>query len=376
VQVGNGDDGQNPSSARSPAWVPDDANLYLAHTVHRHGIRALAREIGRPASTVLRRIRRIEGRREEPLVDAALDRLARHLAPPTANEESPPMTAAMHAGRMLPTDDEINAEARRILRRLSERGAFMAVAAGMERAVVLKEGAGGEDPTRIAVTRRAVAEAFALRDWIAAARGGRVTTYRITEAGRAALKRLLAEAAEAPPGLAEAQTPFTAQHAEWRSERFTGADGEAQQLRRNMAESPLTLLARRRDRSGAPFLAPRLVAAGERLREDFELAQMGPRVAQNWDRFLTGGTRGGFAGRGPGEGPQAARERVARALADLGPGLGDAALRCCCYLEGLEQVEKRMGWAARSGKIVLRIALQRLRRHYEEEDSRGGALIG
>ncbi len=63
------------------------------------------------------------------------------------------------------------------------------------------------------------------------------------------------------------------------------------------------------------------------------------------------------------------------ALRELGPGLGDVALRCCCYLEGLERAEKRMGWSARSGKIVLRIALQRLKRHYEELGDAGG-LIG
>ncbi|HAR51660.1 MAG TPA: helix-turn-helix domain containing protein, partial [Roseovarius nubinhibens] len=50
---------------------------------------------------------------------------------------------------------------------------------------------------------------------------------------------------------------------------------------------------------------------------------------------------------------------------DLGPGLGDIALRCCCHLEGLESAERRMGWSARSGKIVLRIALQRLKRFYD-----------
>lgn len=113
------------------------------------------------------------------------------------------------------------------------------------------------------------------------------------------------------------------------------------------------------------------------MREDFELAQMGPRVAQNWERFLTGGDRGGFrADGGPADGVGNARDRVAAALRDLGPGLGDVALRCCCFLEGLEVAEKRMGWAARSGKIVLRIALIRLRRHYDETCGRAGPLIG
>ena len=137
------------------------------------------------------------------------------------------------------------------------------------------------------------------------------------------------------------------------------------------------VLARRRDHDGQAFLTPGMVTAGERLREDFELAQMGPRVAQNWERFLTGGGRGGFrAESGLAEGPARARERVALALTELGPGLGDVALRVCCFLEGVESAERRMGWAARSGKIVLRIALMRLRRHYDEAYGRSGPLIG
>ena len=67
--------------------------------------------------------------------------------------------------------------------------------------------------------------------------------------------------------------------------------------------------------------------------------------------------------------------RARSALADLGPGLGDVALRCCCRLEGLEAVEQTMGWSARSGKIVLRIALQRLARHYEDTQA-AEALVG
>jgi hypothetical protein len=67
---------------------------------------------------------------------------------------------------------------------------------------------------------------------------------------------------------------------------------------------------------------------------------------------------------------------VSRALRDLGPGLGDMVLRCCCFLEGLEAAEKRMGWSARSGKIVLRIALQRLKRHYAETYGPEADMIG
>nr|WP_245824433.1 DUF6456 domain-containing protein [Pseudoruegeria aquimaris] len=42
----------------------------------------------------------------------------------------------------------------------------------------------------------------------------------------------------------------------------------------------------------------------------------------------------------------------------------------------MERAERRMGWSARSGKIVLRIALQRLRRHYDEMVGPHGPLIG
>ena len=159
-------------------------------------------------------------------------------------------------------------------------------------------------------------------------------------------------------------------------EREVGGVGDTpkKRIRYNVAESPIAALARRKGRDGKPLLSDDLVAAGERLREDFELGQMGPRVAQNWDKFLTGGDRGTF-NTSQGSGPEAARDRVAAALRELGPGLGDVVLRCCCFLEGMEQAEKRMGWAARSGKIVLKIALQRLKRHYDETGG-PGAMIG
>lgn len=266
-------------------------------------------------------------------------------------------------------------EGMRVLRRLAEPNAVMAIAPDLDKAVVIRDLPDGKS-LRTAVLERSVAHAFALKDWVTCRKPGRVSTYEITSAGRAALKRMVDEEDRRRQGMAEAATPFGDQHRTW-DEREVMDDAGPRRVRYNLAESPVALLGRRRDRDGKPFLEPELVAAAERLREDFELAQMGPRVAQNWDRFLTGGDRGAFqADSGLAEGPSSARSRVAAALRDLGPGLGDVALRCCCFLEGLEVAEKRMGWAARSGKIVLRIALMRLRRHYEETYGKSGPLIG
>ncbi len=363
---------ENSLAFTVPAWVPEGAQRYLDHTESGRSIRDIARSAGCHASTILRQIRRVEMRRDDPLVDAALQSLAQaHFTPVSQNTArfvpAAPATAADK------TDDaEFEREALRVLRRLCESGAVLAVAEDMDKAVIVRDnGKGGT--TRSAVVDCKIAQALALKDWISCDNPGRISRYRISTPGRSALSHLLAEAenrarAQSEFGMAEAQASF---------QPFEGGSGTTSQTkvplrnRYSMAESPLIALARRRDRDGKPFLDEALVGAGERLREDFELAQIGPQVTQNWDQFLTGGGRGNFvADAHVGQGSSGARDRVARALSDLGPGLSDVALRCCCYLEGLELAEKRMGWSARSGKIVLRIALQRLKRHYDEQTER------
>ncbi|MGI1663291.1 DUF6456 domain-containing protein [Palleronia sp. KMU-117] len=386
---------------RYPGWVPADACRYLTHVEGGVSIRALARGAGCHASTVLRQVRKFEARRDDVLIDHALRRLvARHAAPAAGakdqRKELPSMTVSAQscpagsrsaapgdAPKAAPDDATVDREARRILRRLNEPGSCLAVALDMEKAVVVRETGDGQT-LRTGIVERAVAEALALKDWIACqpsadgAPQGRVTRYRITSTGRIALKRMIAQEDQARAGFSDAGAAFGHQHRDFAARDVAGGDGQpGRRLRYNAAESPLVTLARRREKDGTPFLSDDLVAAGERLREDFELAQMGPRTTQNWDKFLTGGTSQGPAGSdgGRAEGPKAARDRVSAALADLGPGLGDVVLRCCCFLEGMEAAERRMGWSARSGKIVLRIALQRLKRHY---DTRGGwsPLIG
>ncbi len=363
-------------SADWPAWLPDDARLYLTHVQHSKAIREIARSEGRHASTILRKIRAFELRRDQPLVDEALSRFeaaGSHQQSISTKEGTILMSAPIRSALTAQPDEAtINREARRILRRLCEVGAVLAVAPELEKAVVLK------GTVRTAVVERPVAQAFALKDWIAVKTNGRVTTYEITAAGRAALKRLLDEEGAQRAGFAEAPMAFGNQHREWDERNVMEPGAESpRRVRYNLAESPFAALARRRDKDGKLFLEPDMVVAGERLREDFELAQMGPRVAQNWDRFLTSGDRGAFQpDSGQAEGPAKARARVAAALRDLGPGLGDVVLRCCCFLEGLEVAEKRMGWSARSGKIVLRIALIRLKQHYDEVYGGKRPMIG
>ncbi|WP_170557592.1 DUF6456 domain-containing protein [Ruegeria atlantica] len=357
-----------------PAWVPEGAQRYLAHTETGQSIRDIARSVGCHASTILRQIRRIEMRRDDPLVDAALQSLAKeHFSDPQGRSGSLSEPLGLQAEDTATKNEDFNREALRILRRLCETGAVLAVAEEMDKAVVVRD-TGVSGTTRTAVVECTIAQALALNDWISCDNPGRISRYRISSSGRSALSQLIAEAenkarARNEFGMAEAQSPFQPQG-------NNRQDKSARRIRYSAAESPLIALARRRDKDGKHFLDESLVGAGERLREDFELSQIGPKVAQNWDHFLTAGGRGSFSnGRYDGQGSSDARARVERALSDLGPGLSDVALRCCCYLEGLELAEKRMGWSARSGKIVLRIALQRLKRHYEEQTEKT-RLIG
>ncbi len=376
----------NAATSSMPNWVPPAALAYLVHTETGQPIRALARALGCHASTVLRQIRRIEQRRDDPLVDSALRTLGAAHFQPRANADLLQKKDAVRMNSQptpnpgptdTPDESAILAQAGRILRRLCETGAVLAVATDMEKAVIVRDGPGGQT-TRTGVVPRKIAEALALKDWISTDKVGRITRYKITSSGRAALETMLGHDTAETPGFADSMTPFADQHRSWGEKQLIEPEtGRPRRMRYNLAESPLTALARRRDKNGAAFLTDDQVTAGERLREDFELAQMGPRVAQNWDRFLTAGGRGSFVpDSGVGDGPTKARARVAAALTDLGPGLSDVVLRCCCYLEGLERAEKKLGWSARSGKIVLRIALTRLHRHYAETTGPGGPLIG
>lgn len=342
--------------AELPSWVPEGAGRYLQHTEAGRSIRDLARHAGCHPSTVMRQIRRVENRRDDPLVDAALRQLAVVHFRNTVASEDDTSPDGLKDGKAAP-----------VLRRLCQSGAVLAVAEGMDKAVVLR-GDGGADKL---VVDRPVAQALALKEWIACAAPGRISRYQITPAGRAAFGQMLADAENRArrqaEGFAEAQAQFAAKGRDKRAPR------RMRRSRYSLGDSPLLSLARRKDKDGEPFLPAPLVRAGERLREDFELAQIGGHVTQNWDHFLTQGCGQGARGT-TGGGSSAARDRVKQALQALGPGLSDVALRCCCYLEGLEAAERKLGWPARSAKIVLRIALEQLEDYYQDHAAAGNMI--
>ena len=361
------------SEARNnlPKWVPIAAKHYLAHTEDGLSIRALARATDCHPSTILRQVRRFEGRRDDPLIDSALKALADQ-----ANARK--RVAEVEGCKIAKPDDtltqeRIDQEARRILRRLCEPRALLAVAREMETAVVVRETDTG-DSLRTAIVDREIAQAMALKAWIECPDdAGRIRRYFITNAGRAALRQLTAAEENKAQGFVGKANTTGEDGGEWTFPK--DFDGFRNRSRYYAAESPLIGLSRRKDRDGQPFLSAELVRAGERLREDFELAQLSGRAARTYDDFMSVAEAVPETDRIP---PAAikARNRVRAAMEDLGDGLGDVALRCCCLLEGLEQTEKTLGWSARSGKIVLRIALQRLRLHYEETQGKYGPMIG
>lgn len=124
----------------------------------------------------------------------------------------------------------------------------------------------------------------------------------------------------------------------------------------NLGESPIAWLHAR------GHLDNRLFDAGERLRADYERAQLAPSVTMRWDPVRIRST--GDTGLTPGERQIAAKARFDGAIGAAGEGLSDVLWRVVCAGETLPDAERALAWPARSGKVVLRIALDRVARFY------------
>jgi hypothetical protein len=141
-----------------------------------------------------------------------------------------------------------------------------------------------------------------------------------------------------------------------RKRPIPGARRPARTVTVNIAESPLAWLHAR------GHLNDRLFDAGEALRGDYERAQLSASITMRWDAVRVAST--GERGLAPTERQIAARQRFDGAIRAAGRGLEDILWRVVCAGEALPDAEKTLGWPARSGKLVLRIALERVAEFY------------
>jgi hypothetical protein len=240
----------------------------------------------------------------------------------------------MTSGSRLPFSPALAPAARRLLEALTAPGAAAALDPFDADRLVVRARRGGVSLT-VASARREDAEA-------------------LVEAGLC-----LWAAGPAGPTLSPVAAPAGAAPLDARRPCLA-PDRETPQRLVDAAESPLAWLARRRGKAGEAFLGPAAFEAGERLRRDLELARMLPKITQSWAAPTGGGGR-------PGEATEvslAASQRARRALGAVGGEMAGLLLDVCGFLKGLETVEAERGWPKRSGKIVLRIALDRLAAHY------------
>jgi hypothetical protein len=237
--------------------------------------------------------------------------------------------------------------ATRLLRRLAAPGARLVAADAAWRVAA----PGKATPPRAARIESHLVENLLRRGLVA---GDAATGVAITPVGSAHLRRALAGA-----------DGFAAQHQDRAAILVDDPAGGRSTATVNRDESPLAWLRRHRGREGRPLIDAAEFAAGERLRADYERGAIMPRVTANWSASVASGRRDGAGGMAElTEAALSARIRVDKALTALGPEFGDLLVDFCCFLKGIEEIERTRQWPARSAKLVLRLALAALARHY------------
>jgi hypothetical protein len=236
-------------------------------------------------------------------------------------------------------ENEILREARRVLRKLADAKARLLQAQDGRWTVVQR----GEASSGRVKTTAGMVACFRERGWLEA---GADDALVLSTTGHAWLT-----------GELIGTDPYSAQHQLLRLRPMRDESGEETTVVVNEGESPLGWL---RARGTIDDIQ---LQAGERLRRDYTLAQLEPRVCIDLSAPVVLGSglaKAGFIS----DTALAAKQRFRKAMSAVGPGLSDLLFDVCCALKGLEAAEKAKGWPRRSGKVVLALALDRLAGHY------------
>lgn len=131
---------------------------------------------------------------------------------------------------------------------------------------------------------------------------------------------------------------------------------------------------------GRPFFEPHHLAAAEQLEKLFRRAQLSPRLTMSYGGQVSGGSRGANRASELSQIGADARQKLGALIAALPEDCGGALLDVCCFGKGIQQLEIERRWPRRSAKLVLRIGLDQLARHWGLAPHRaglqGGAVSG
>ncbi len=202
-------------------------------------------------------------------------------------------------------DGEIEREARRIFRKLAAPGAHL-VPQGTDAYRLVSRAE--LQAARIAPLAAATVEAFARRGWLR--RAGAAGTYVLSDAGKGWIERAGATG-----------DPFAEQHQIRRTRLVKDAAGVERRVTVDEGESPLARLKQRGLIDGTQF------DAGEKLRRDFTLAQLMPRLGVDYSAAVVIGRRGQKSETSLADTVLAAKQRFARAHGRGGAGIVGSPVR-------------------------------------------------
>ena len=109
---------------------------------------------------------------------------------------------------------------------------------------------------------------------------------------------------------------------------------------------------------------------------DFERGQLQPTITANWSATVSSQRRSGGCG-GIAvltDAALMARRRFDSAITEVGPEFSGVLIDACCFLKGLETIERERLWPARSAKLVLQLALAALARHFGLVETAAGPV--
>ncbi|MFT3726301.1 MAG: DUF6456 domain-containing protein [Terricaulis sp.] len=234
-------------------------------------------------------------------------------------------------------------DARRTLRRLLTPDAVLQTARTGEGFAVYP----GGDRRRRPMARMSAEDARRFcSDGVLAQNG---EAFVLTEAGRNLLRR---------DGVRETEA-FAEQHRPIVDRAVADRAGAIRMVRGHDGSAHLRRLQALKDTAGAPLLNADELAAAAQLQADWERSQAGLVRGSDWAAAPLGsGARGVSNAQ---ERAMAVRcdahARIARALDALAAPLRCVVLAVCCEELGLEGLERREKWPARSGKLALKLGL-------------------